>query len=49
MLKGVRRGFANVRNAHATFEDFVDNECRLNPRLSREQVIAELAKVGVTK
>lgn len=47
MLKGVRRGFAKVRNAYATFEDFVDNECRLNPRMSRKQVIAELAKVGV--
>lgn len=49
MLKGLRRGFANVRLGFATFEDFVDNECRLNPRMTREQIIAALAEKGVTE
>jgi hypothetical protein len=49
MLKGVRRGFANVRLAYATFDDFVDNECRLNPRMTREQILKELKKHGVSK
>lgn len=48
MLKGVRRGFLRVRNEHGTYDDFVDNECRLNPRMTREQVIHELAKRGVS-
>jgi hypothetical protein len=49
MLKGVRRGFADVRNAHATFDDFIDNECRLNPRMKRKQIIEQLAKLGITE
>jgi hypothetical protein len=49
MLKAVRRGFAGVRLAHATFEDFVDNECRLNPRMSRDEVVKALADRGVTE
>lgn len=49
MLKGIRRGFAGIRNEFTTFDVFVDNECRLNPRMTRKQIIAELAKRGVTK
>lgn len=49
MLKATRRGFAGIRNAHATFEDYVDNECRLNPRMTREQVLDELAIKGITQ
>ncbi len=49
MLKGVRRGFLGVRNQCANFEEFVDNECRLNPRMTRDQIIDELAKRGVTE
>jgi hypothetical protein len=49
MLKGVRRGFAGVRNQFATYDDFVDNECRLNPRMTREQVIEALKNRGVTE
>lgn len=48
MIKGVRRGFAGIRNQFATYEDFVDNECRLNPRMTREQVIQALKDRGVT-
>ena len=48
MIKGVRRCFAGVRNGHATFGDLVDNECRLNPRMTREQVVEQLAKHGIT-
>jgi len=48
MLHGVRRGFANVRLGHASFDEFVDNEWRLNPRMSREQIVEQLSKHGVT-
>jgi hypothetical protein len=43
MLRGIRRGFANVRMAPATEEDFIDNECRLNPRRTREEIITALS------
>lgn len=39
MLHGIRRGFKGIRNAPATYEQFIDNECRLNPRMTREEVI----------
>ena len=41
MLHGIRRGFKGVRNAPATYEQFIDNECRLNPRMTREEVISK--------
>lgn len=47
MLKGVRRGFKDIRNAHASYDDLVDNECRLNPRMTRKQIVEQLAKEGV--
>ena len=49
MLKGVRRGFKDIRNAHASYDDLVDNECRLNPRMTRKQIVEQLAKEGVTE
>lgn len=49
MIKATRRGFKGVRNAFATFDDMVDNECRLNPRMTREQVLELLSEKGVTE
>ncbi|MFT3991059.1 MAG: hypothetical protein QM680_06570 [Luteolibacter sp.] len=49
MLYGVRRGFKKIRMETASFEDFVDTECRLNPRLSRGKIMFELAKQGIRK
>jgi len=49
MIKGVRRGFAGIRNQYATYDDFVDNECRLNPRMTREQIVDALRDRGVTE
>ena len=49
MLKGVRRGFKDIRNAHASYDDLVDNECRLNPRMTRKQIVEQLAKEGVVE
>jgi hypothetical protein len=49
MLKGVRRGFAGIRSQYATYDDFVDNECRLNPRMTREQIIEALRDKGVSE
>jgi hypothetical protein len=39
MIYGIRKGFRGVRNADATFEQFINNECRLNPHLTRDQVL----------
>lgn len=49
MLCGVRRGFAGIRMAAATFEEFLDNECRLNPRLTRAEIRHQLAVRGITE
>jgi len=47
MLRGVRRGFSGVRNAPATYEQFIDNECRLNPRMTREEIIQALSHAHI--
>jgi hypothetical protein len=47
MLCGVRRGFAGIRLGFAEFEDFVDNECRLNPRLERSDILQQLENRGI--
>jgi hypothetical protein len=49
MLKGVRKDFAGIRNCAASFAELVDNECRLNPRMTRKQIIKKLAEKGITE
>lgn len=45
MLKGVRRGFAGVRNELATMEEYIANELRLRPDKTREEVMEEVVSV----